>query len=151
MGFREQLAMRFGISTLMVIIFAVAVVCGIVLKGSFVAFGIGFVALAVLLIELMSKSGPRPVVVQETATEADAYMLRDYLFEHGVEARVEGGRGGNIYPGIMRPRVLVAPQDAERTLEIMQELAKRQASPAATEAARADEQPSPDDHDADTR
>ena len=143
--------MRFGISTLMLIIFAVAVVCGIVLKGSFVAFGIGFVALAVLLIELMSQSGPRPVVVQETATEAEAYMLRDYLAEHGVLARVEDGRGAYAYSGLVRPRVLVSPQDADRTIEIMQELAQRQAAAATESAAPFDEQSTPDDHDADNR
>lgn len=134
----------------MLITFAAAVVCGIVLKGSFIAFGIGFVALAVLLIELMSKSGPRPVVVQEPATEVEAYLLRDFLAEHGVEARVEEGRAGYIYPGLMRPRVLVEPQDAERTFEIMQELAKRQAT-AAAKVATPDEQSPADDHDADTR
>ena len=144
--------MRFGISTLMLIIFAVAVVCGIVLKGSFVAFGIGFVALAVLLIELMSKSGPRPVVVQETATEAGAYMLRDYLAEHGVVARVEERHAAYVYPGLIRPRVLVAPQDAERTIQIMQELAQRQTAAGATDsAAPTDEHSTPDDHDSDAR
>jgi hypothetical protein len=144
--------MRFGISTLMLIIFAVAVVCGIVLKGSFVAFGIGFVALAVLLIELISKSGPRPVVVRETATDVEAYMLRDYLAEHGVVARVEDGRAAYAYSGLVRPRVLVAPQDAERTVRIMQELANRKAAEATGEsAAPPHEHFSPDDDDADTR
>jgi hypothetical protein len=133
----------------MLLVFAASIVCGIVLNGSFVAFGIGFIALAVLLIELMSKSGPRPVVVEEPATEVEAYMLRDYLAEHGVEARVEEGRAGSIYPGLLRPRVLVAPQDAERTFEIMQELANRQAS-AANVAASA-EPSSAKDNDADNR
>ena len=143
--------MRFGISTLMLIIFAVAVICGIVLNGSFIAFGIGFVALAVLLIELMSKSGPRPIVVKETATEAEAFMLRDYLAEHGVVARVEESRAGYVYPGLVRPRVLVSPQDSERTMQIMQELAQRQAAAATTESATEPDEPSPpDDHGADT-
>ena len=143
--------MRFGISTLMLIIFAVAVVCGIVLKGSFVAFGIGFLALAVLLIELMSKAGPRPVVVRETATEVEAYMLRDYLAEFGVVARVEDGRAAYAYSGLVRPRVLVAPQDAERTMRIMEEFAHRQAAAATADSASpTGEQSPPDDHDADT-
>jgi hypothetical protein len=140
--------MRFGISTLMLTIFAVAVVCGIVLKGSFVAFGVGFIALAVLLIELMSKAGPRPLVVQETTTEFEAYMLRDYLAEHGVTAHVEDGRAAYAYSGIVRPRVLVAPRDAERTIKIMQALAQRQA--AANESDTGPDEPStPDDHVAD--
>lgn len=43
--------MKFGLSTLMVVVFVAAIICGIVLRGSFLAFGIGFMALAVLIVQ----------------------------------------------------------------------------------------------------
>jgi hypothetical protein len=114
--------MKFGISSLMIIVFAASVVCGIGFNGSFVAFGVGFVALVVLLIHLIAKSGPRPVVVGEMTTETEAHMLRNYLEEHGVDARVEGGRAGLAYPTISNPRVVVPLDQASRTMEILMEL-----------------------------
>ena len=114
--------MKFGISTLMGVVFVAAIICGIALRGSFVAFVVGFGALAVLIMQLMRRSGPRPIAVHEADNEAEAHLVRNYLVEHGIAARVEGDRGSPIYPGVIRPRVVVPPEQAAQSDELLLEL-----------------------------
>jgi hypothetical protein len=120
--------MKFGLSTLMLAVFIASIVFGVTVHGSFVAFAIGFVSLAVLLAQLMATSGPRPVVVLESASAVDAHMLRNFLVEHGVNARVEGALTTGAYPTVTRPRVIVPPTQSERAYAVMQQLAERNAN-----------------------
>ena len=112
--------MKYGISTLMFLVFAASVVLGVVLKGSFLAFGMGFVALAVLIMQLMSKPPVGPVVLREFSSTPAAYLLRDHLMDHGVHAVVDEGRSSLVTTGFASPRVLVSNQDAERALRIVE-------------------------------
>ena len=114
--------MRFGISTLMFIIFAAAVVCAVALHGSFVAFGLGFMAFMLSLLQLMSRNGTEPVPVRETGTEAEAYLVRDLLVGHGIIARVEQNQMSSMFGGLRGARVVVQPQDEQRAHLVLAEL-----------------------------
>ena len=140
-------SMRFGISFLMVLVFLAAVVCGIV-RGSFVAFGIGFAAFVVLLMQLVMRAetpavpvaqsnaagafgpwkstaahAPSPVVFSEMASAAEAHMLRNYLADHGVDAWVDGDQSVWVYPGLIRPRVLVPLNQLEHARRVLEDYA----------------------------
>jgi hypothetical protein len=58
-------------------------------------------------------------------------LVRNYLVEHGISARVEGDRGSTIYPGVMRPRVVVPLEQAAQAeallLELQSLIARREA------------------------
>ena len=113
--------MKFGISTLMVLVFVCAVIFGIQ-RHSFVAFGIGFAALGILIMQLMAKSGPRPVVVEEGLSEVSAHMLGNFLRTRGIDARVETGWGATaMYSQTANCRVVVPPGQAERAAAILRE------------------------------
>ena len=113
--------MKFGISSLMLLVFVASIICGIVLNGSFLAFAIGFMALAVLLGRLVSRTGPGSLTVQETATDAEAHLLRNYLTDHGVTAWVEGGLAIQAATGGFRPRVVVPERQAELASKVLHE------------------------------
>jgi para-aminobenzoate synthetase component 1 len=116
-----EVRVKFGISSLMLVVLAASIICGVMLQESFIAFAIGFIALAILLGRLVSQSGPRSLTVHETATEADAHLLRNYLADHGVKAWVEGGMAVQSYAGLFRPRVVVPEGQAELAKQIMHE------------------------------
>ena len=109
----------------MLVVFVAAIVSGIALSNSFLAFGVGLVALGVFTWRLMSNSGPRPIVAHETNNELEAHMLRNYLADHGVDARVEGGQSGLPYPGLIPARVVVPPNEAERTADLLREFLRQ--------------------------
>jgi para-aminobenzoate synthetase component 1 len=117
-----ETAVRFGISSLLILVLASSIICGIALQGSFLAFAIGFVALAFLLARLTT-AGPRSLTVRETTSEVDAAYIRDYLTAHGVTAWIEGSLAMELHPTVMlRPRVVVPERQAELAGKIMQQL-----------------------------
>jgi hypothetical protein len=120
--------MRFGISSLLVLVFVSAVILGIH-QHSFVAFVIGFAALGVFIMRLMAKSGPRPLVAEDGLSEVDAYLLSNFLRERDVDARVEAGHGATaVYLQTTSCRVVVAADQAERTAELLREFRARVAA-----------------------
>ena len=133
--------MRYGLSTLMLVVFAASILCGIWAHGSFVAFAIGFGSGAVLLINLMAKSGPRPIVVHESTSDAEAHLLRDLLVDHGIDARVEGSLASAAYPSLSRPRVVVPPSQLDQTRMVLQEFEDRSRSADAPQEADAADRP----------
>jgi hypothetical protein len=132
----------------MVLVFLAAVACGIA-RGSFLAFGIGFVAFCVLLTQLVMRAdspavptaqsnaaggfgpwksmparAPSAVVFSEMASAAEAHMLRNYLADHGVDAWVEGDQSVWVYPGLIRPRVLVPHDQLEQARRVLEDYAE---------------------------
>jgi hypothetical protein len=110
--------MKYGLSTMLVVVFIVSVICGVTVRGSMVAFSIGFLAFGLLLIQMMARQGPRPVVVLETGDELKAHLMRNYLADCGVAARVEGSQGWQVY-GILPARVVVPPDQADRARQLI--------------------------------
>ncbi|MBI3465172.1 MAG: hypothetical protein HY000_19275 [Planctomycetes bacterium] len=152
--------MRYGISFLMGLVFVAAVACGIA-KGSFLAFGIGFLAFGVILIQLVMRVGSpdgghaleavndptgrwganathglSTAVVCEMGNAAEAHLLRNYLADRGLDAWVEGDQTVWIYPGLHRPRVLVRSDQLGAATQILTEFTMRSSN----EAESVDEQ-----------
>ena len=131
------------------LVFVAAVACGTA-NGSFLAFGIGFLAFAIILIQLVMGIGspksapaledandptgrwgskaahaPSPAVVCEMGNAAEAHLLRNYLADRGLDAWVEGDQTVWIYPGLHRPRVLVRSDQLGAATQILTEFATR--------------------------
>ena len=138
----------------MVLVFAAAVARGVA-TGSFVAFGIGFLAFAGLLIHLVVRVGsfdgtpapvaandptgrwgskaphtPSPAVVCETASATEAHLLRNHLADRGLDSWVEGDQVIWAYPGLYRPRVLVRSDQVEQAAQVLREFATQTSSEA---------------------
>ncbi len=109
----------------MLLVLAASVIFGVVRGGSFIAFVIGFMALFVVLVRLIPEAGSRREMVHEVATDVDAHMLRNYLVDHGVAARVDGV-SETPYPSLARPRVVVPAADAAHAIDLIRQIEQRE-------------------------
>ena len=114
--------MRYGLNSLLILVCVVSALFGIIAQGSFVAFVIGFATLGLLLMRLMFRRQPGPIVVRETGSDAEAYGLKSFLREHGVVAEVHPGSLSTLADQSRPPRVMVPPEQAAEALELLEQL-----------------------------
>ena len=114
--------MRYGLNSLLILVCVVSALFGIVAQGSFVAFVIGLAAMGLLLMRLMFRRHPGPVVICETGSDAEAYGLKSFLREHGVVAEVHPASGSTLADNSRPPRVMVPPEQAADALELLERL-----------------------------
>jgi hypothetical protein len=117
--------MRYGLNSLLILICVAAALFGVIAQGSLVAFVIGFAVLGLLLMRLMFRRRPGPVVVRETGTNAEAYGLKSFLRDYGVIAEVHPGSLSTLADNSRPPRVMVPPEQAADALELLSKLAEK--------------------------
>ena len=90
-----------------------------------VVFIIGFSALMLLVLRMMSHTPPDSLVVIDMGSDADAHACRSFLRAHGVAAEVVSEQAFQAFQLLHRsPQIVVSAEQADRARELLAELAE---------------------------